>query len=193
MILPEWSHRVAVDTISDQPLKLHIEANEQQRRDLCRRFRVTDLRDLVADIVINRQSGNIYHVSGTLSAKVTQPCVVTLEPLTEDISESFEAWFTEEHEQVVSLSKARREREGMTLDAELQVMEENEDPEPIEDGSIDVGEVVSQFLSLSITLYPQKPGAEHELKETIEEKAGEGRPNPFAALKDWKFKNNKDQ
>jgi hypothetical protein len=69
------------------------------------------------------------------------------------------------------------------------LLDEQDDPEPITDGKIDLGELVSQFLSLSINPFPHAPGV-----ELPEEQEGDGpvrmsagnAPNPFAALKDWK-------
>jgi hypothetical protein len=51
---------------------------------------------------------------------------------------------------------------------------------------IDVGELAAQYLSLAIDPYPRSITARNmpEGNETVIT-AGE-RPNPFAALKDWK-------
>jgi uncharacterized metal-binding protein YceD (DUF177 family) len=80
-----------------------------------------------------------------LEARVVQSCVVTLEPVVADVADSFTLYYAEE---VVP--------PGHAVDLPI----EDEDwPEPIEDGRIDVGEAVAQQLALALDPYPRAPGA----------------------------------
>lgn len=185
-ILPEWSHKVDAGDIGTTPTRTTISASPQQRKDLAKRLNVESVEFAEARLVLVRDPGAVLHVSGELKARVTQPCVVTLEPVMQEIKSPVEGWFANP-ERVVSIAKARHERQSRNADAELPILEEKEDPEPIIDGEIDLGELATQFLSLSVDPYPHKEGAAFV---TQEEAAGarpsEVRRNPFAALKNWK-------
>ena len=126
------------------------------------------------------------HVSGSLTAKVTQLCVVTREPVQQEIETAVEGWFADTGE-AVSLARARHEKQGRKMDADLPMLEEEDDPEPLVDGQIDLGELVTQHLSLAIDPYPHKEGVVFEQAEMPGKSAPPPvRRNPFAALKDWK-------
>ncbi len=140
--------------------------------------------------MLNRDSGSqTVHVSGELKAQIRQNCVVSMEPVASEIHEKFEAWYADS-EQVVSLKKARRDKQVEKGRSELPILSEQEDPEPVVDGKIDIGELVTQYLSLGVNPYPHAEGVEH--KEVVEaggdEEAEKIRKSPFAALKDWKGK-----
>ena len=60
--------------------------------------------------------------------------------------------------------------------------DDQEDPaDPIIDGKIDLGAITLEFLTLSLDLYPRKPGV-HFTDVTIGEK-DEADESPFAALR----------
>ncbi len=185
---PEWSHKTDVTDIGDVPVRKTMTASPQQRKDLARRLDVESLDRVEARLVITRTDGNrLLHVAGTLEASVTQLCVVTLDPVSSDISCEIEGWFAEENH-IVSIAKARHERQSRKADAEVEMLDERDDPEAIIDGHIDLGELVSQHLMLALDPYPHKEGV--VLEDIAPSVAGGGTPekrvNPFAALKDWK-------
>ena len=72
--------------------------------------------------------------------------------------------------------------------AEVEILDEREDPEAVIYGRIDLGELVAQHISLAVPAYPQREGVEFEHgDEGIElDKKSPLRKNPFEALKDWK-------
>ncbi len=183
-LTPEWSRKVEAATVEDTPLSLRIEATAQERKDVARRLKVSEISQLNADITLKREEGShIIHVEGTLQAEVVQPCVVTLEPVVSLIQEPVESWYSDE-EQIVSLTRVRREKVGKMVDSEMEIMDEKDDPDPVVEGHIDVGELVTQFLSLAINPYPQAEGAVYT--ETSIPTEPPKRANPFAGLKDWK-------
>ena len=180
---PEWSRKVAVDKLGQKPSKTILEASEQECRDLARRLRVEGIEKLSGEIILQRQpGGHVIAATGTVKATVRQLCVTTLKPLSNKITADIEAWFSDEA-QAVTLNKARRERATQRADTEVQMLEEGEDPETVDaDGMLDLGELAAQFLSLAVDPFPRSAaaaGGETELPAA-------GRPNPFAALKDWK-------
>jgi hypothetical protein len=183
---PEWPHKVEIARLGPGPMRVSLESTEQQRRDLARRIKVNTIDKAEAKFVLERRpNSHVIHVTGTVIADVVQSCVVTLEPVHTHISEEIDSWYSDEKE-VVSLPRVRREQEGLRADAELEILGEEEDPEPVVEGAIDVGELAAQYLSLAIDPYPRSQAVKDvEDEGEIVITAGE-RPNPFAALKDWK-------
>jgi uncharacterized metal-binding protein YceD (DUF177 family) len=128
-----------------------------------------------------------YHVSGKFNALVVQECVVTLEPVETSLSEPVEGYFADK-EKAVSFAAAKRAREGSKNQGEVEILEESDDPEPLHNGMIDLGELVVQHLSLALPPYPHKEGVTYEMGDerfALDEKSPL-KKNPFEALKDWK-------
>lgn len=183
----EWSHFFDVDDLGKHETKIKIEPSEEELEDLARRLGVKAVKNVTANLII--ASKNAVHVQGEFNATVTQECVVTLEDFDTEISEPVEGWFADKNS-TVSFAAAKQEKEASTSRGEVEMLEEQEDPEPIIDGVIDLGELVSQHISLAIPAYPKKEGARHEFGDDnvqIDEKSPL-RKNPFEALKDWKAK-----
>ena len=185
-VAPEWSYLFSADDVQDQPVKMTISPNEEETQLLMKRLDLLSLDELRADLVLNRESGGIVvHVVGQIKAQLTQPCVVSLEPVEATITEEIEAWY-EDLDQAVSLARVRQNRE--TTKGEKPVLSEQEDPEPMVEGQIDLGELVTQYLSLYINPYPHKEGVDYEGSMTTEnaDDPSASLKSPFAALKDWK-------
>lgn len=186
----EWSHIVKVDDITDKPLALSIEPDDAQSTRLVRRLGVLSLDRCEAKLKISRETGHMICVEGVIEAQIRQNCVVTLEPVETKVHEDFQAWYAD-NEQAISLAKVKHDRTVQLGQAEMPILEERDDPESIVDGQIDVGELVTQYLSLGIDPYPHAPGVERaqgDEGESFYEDESPITKNPFAALKDWKDK-----
>ncbi len=188
-ILPEWSYRVQAEEISRSPTRLSIVANENERSAVARRLGLLSLDALKADIELARdRKEHVVHVTGKLYAELVQECVVSLEPVKTKIEEEFEGWFAD-NENTVSFVKARQDRLREKTGIDIPMLDEQEDPDPIIDGMIDIGELTVQHLSLAVPRYPHKEGADcvpGDKTLEVEEDKSEIRKNPFAALRDWK-------
>lgn len=187
----EWSHFYDVDDLESKPERLTIEASDEELEDMARRLQIPDIRSAKAELTLKReQGGRVIHVSGTFTAHVVQDCVVTAEPIETELTEPVEGWFADK-DKTVSFVAAKREREAdKNNNLEVELMEESEDPEPILNGAIDLGELVTQHISLALPPYPHKEGVEFEHgDENIQiNEDSPLRKNPFEALKDWKEK-----
>jgi hypothetical protein len=182
----EWSHNIPAGEIPAEGLRLDIRAGEDECRDVARRLRVRGIEGLAAHVELSRESGSaVIAVRGTVSASVTQDCVVSGQKMVSEINEAFEAYYAD-REGAVSFLKARHERLGRMGD-ELQMLEEHDDPEPLdEQGGIDLGELAVQYLSLAVDPYPRSgAAAEAECLPDGSSLSGETH-RPFAALKNWK-------
>ncbi|MCB9983148.1 MAG: DUF177 domain-containing protein [Rhodospirillales bacterium] len=186
----EWSVLFDVEEMNRAEVTMTISPDDAARARLAQRLGVMAVEALEADIRVSHHGGEVsYYLQGRIRADITQECVVTLEPIQSHIEDDFEAWFADP-EAAVSIAKARHEKLNEKGHGELPILEEKDDPEALIDGKIDLGELVTQYLSLSINPYPHAEGVEYQelqAKMAVDEGADLVK-NPFAALKDWKDK-----
>lgn len=181
----EWSYLQSADSVDTDPMTVTITADETQRRDLARRMNVLGIGRLKATNVLTREGARI-HVRGRLEGEITQACVTTLEPIKNSLNEEYEACFSD-REQAVPFTGAKRDRDIRKGHAEVEISHERDDPDPIVNGMIDLGELAAQYLSLAIDPYPRAQGVEFTGEEKgLTREASSLRKNPFEALKNWK-------
>ncbi|MCL4679522.1 MAG: hypothetical protein KJ017_13105 [Alphaproteobacteria bacterium] len=190
----EWSYLFDTEALGREPATLKIAPDESQTRTIVKRLGIDGLEGVEARITLRRNNGNmVIHVQGIITAKAFQKCIITLAPLEIDIEAPFEAWYADSS-QTLSFTKAKRERDIEKDNIEQPILDEAEDPEPVVDGRIDLGELVVQHLSLNIDPYPRAIGASYALGDddvTVAHKTGEAYHNPFEALKNWRDKEGK--
>ena len=155
---------MAVDDIPETGLHVEIEAPETVRNQLAALAGLRELPRLSAVFDLNRRVAGV-HVSGQVSARVGQTCVVTLEPIETELEELVDLKFAPPLD---ALPKA--DTPGLDVDGA-------EPPEPLSDGKVDLGAIATEFLLLGIDPYPRKAGAEFSPI-----KADDGSAKPFAAL-----------
>jgi uncharacterized metal-binding protein YceD (DUF177 family) len=185
----EFSFPVSVAKVGQEVFKVDFSATERQRAMLARRFGILSVDSLKGTARLVRENdGMTILVTGRFVADVTQACVATLEPVPDHIDEDFEGWFLDES-QVRSFKKAKKARVDADVedpfgeeDEETMMPSEREDPEPVTGGIIDVGELVSQYLSLALDPYPRSEQALAVEPVSITQE----KPNPFEVLKDLK-------
>ncbi len=169
----EFSRMVRVDRIPASGMSLDIEAKPAERAALADRFGIPSIQSLRAELTLRLLAGGaVVRVTGRIQAEVVQTCVVTLEPVPEVVDERF------------SLSFGAGPDDEIGAEIELS-LDDEDPPDPIVDGSIDVGEAVAEHLALALDPFPRKPGIVFEGGE--EEGPGEAeipeeKPNPFAVL-----------
>jgi uncharacterized metal-binding protein YceD (DUF177 family) len=166
-----WRAFVPVVQIPERGLHREIEADEATRAAMAEAAGLRELPLARATFDLTPRSGGRVHVSGRVQARVGQTCVVTLEPLENEIDEEIDLIFAP--------SEQIPEGAG-SADEDVDVMTEMADaPEPIENGIIDLGRLAADMLYLAIDPYPRKPGAVFEPQVT----ATDPEDHPFAALK----------
>jgi hypothetical protein len=166
-----WSVPVAVTQIPDTGLHRDFEADRAEREAMAE---VAGLRNIVSasaslDLMLKR--GGRVHVTGRIRARIGQTCVVTLDPIENEIDEDIDLMFAPP-EQISQLSDMVEE--AAESDAEIP-----DPPEPIINGAIDLGRLATDALFLAVDPYPRKPGVVFE--PHVEAAAPED--HPFAALK----------
>lgn len=159
----DWHHAVA--DIPDEGIAVTREATDDERKRMAEALDLLACLGMTAQYTIKPRGGGHFRLTGKLNARVEQSCVVTLEPLTNDVSESFSVDFWPEN--------ALPAQSGGLID-----VHDEPDMEPIADDRIDAGRIIFECFANGIDLFPRKPGAAFEAPEPEPEKA-EG---PFAAL-----------
>jgi uncharacterized metal-binding protein YceD (DUF177 family) len=155
-----WSVVVTLDEIPEAGLHTEIEAAEPVRADLARLAGLRELPRLSGVFDLARRGAGV-HVAGEVRARLGQTCVVTLEPIESDLSESIDLVFA---------PAAQTQAKDLKLDDEA--------PEILIDGKVDLGAIAIEFLLLGIDPYPRKAGVEFA---PVKADDGAG-ARPFAAL-----------
>ena len=160
-----WSLPVRLDEVPETGLHLEREADATVRAGVATAAGVNEVPQLKAAFDVTRHGRDGLHVVGTVSASVRQTCVVTLDPVENEIAEPVDLVF-------VPASALGPLTHEVNLGAEAV-----EPPEALIDGVVDLGVVATEFLMLGIDPYPRKPGAVFEPPHRAD--AGS---RPFAAL-----------
>jgi uncharacterized metal-binding protein YceD (DUF177 family) len=177
----EFSKHVAATDVPPNGTVIRFEADEGERAALAARFGIVELQSFKGSIGVKPWRRHGLVLEGTFEAALVQTCIVTLEPLDEKVSEHFRLYF-------LPLEMIERDA-AAAAEREIIVDVDSDDvPDPIENGRIDVGEVMSEQLALAINPYPKKPGAEAVEHTDAPAEAAEERPNPFAILEKLKKK-----
>jgi uncharacterized metal-binding protein YceD (DUF177 family) len=164
-----WRAFVNVVQIPETGLHRDIAADAATRAAMAEIAGLRDISSVRASFDLSPRSGGRVHVAGHLSARIGQTCVVTLEPVENDLDEDIDLIF------------APAEQIPQMADEEIEMGEgaAPEPPEPIENGTIDLGRLATDVLFLAIDPYPRKEGAAFEQQVTAADPAD----HPFAALK----------
>ncbi len=164
-----WRAFVPVAQIPDGGLHREIVADEATRAIMAEAASVLGISSARASFDLSPRSGGRVQVRGRVQARVAQTCVVTLEPLENDIDEEVDLIFAPA-EQIPELAEPADSAEDHEIvDA----------PEPIENGVIDLGRLATDMIYLAIDPYPRKAGAVFAHEAT----AADPEDHPFAALK----------
>lgn len=166
-----WRVLINVAQIPETGLHREIVADETARKAMAE---VAELREVIsahAEFDVQPKRDGSYHVTGQVQARIGQTCVVTLDPIENEIIEPIDVVFAPP-EQIPEMS-------DLVDDAEEGDEETPDPPEPIAGGFIDIGRLATDALFLGIDPYPRKADAVFE--QQVE--APDPENHPFAALK----------
>jgi len=154
---------VDLDRLGNNGTAVDIVASDSERAALAKRFGFLGLPALSV-------------VEGRLRGKVVQACVLTLDPVTQELDDAFRLVFKKD------LADERDPESG-----EAVLSAHADSPEPLSGNLLDVGEIVAEQLSLAADPYPRRPGA--KLEDVLPRPRGGGRKgapeqrrHPFAGL-----------
>jgi uncharacterized metal-binding protein YceD (DUF177 family) len=167
-----WRVPVIVAQIPDTGLHRAFEAGDATRAAMADLAGLREIVSARASFDLVPKSGGRVQVTGEVHARVGQSCVVTLDPIENDIDEVIDLLFAPP-EQIRSLA---------ALVDEVAQREDDEvpdPPEPIVNGVIDLGRLATDALFLAIDPYPRRPEAVFEPLAEVKDPA----QHPFAALR----------
>jgi uncharacterized metal-binding protein YceD (DUF177 family) len=172
MTAPEFSRSIAVARLPHGGKALALAADAAECAALARRFDLPALARLAADLWLKPLADGRVRVTGSLAARVTQVCVVSLEPFAHDVAAPVAVTF-------VPRDAIEDDAGALSADAV--------DEEPFDGDLIDVGEMLAQALSLALDPWPRNPDAELPAPGDAAPRAAgddEALPpaSPFAAL-----------
>jgi uncharacterized metal-binding protein YceD (DUF177 family) len=143
---PEFSRIVSLATLPHGGRALSVTASEAECRALAARFGLPAIAAFSAELHLKPLSDGRVRATGRLAARVTQVCIVALEPFAQDVTAPVAVTF-------VPAAVLEEEGEG-ALDPE------SADEEPYDGGAIDVGEMLAQSLSLALDPWPRNPASD---------------------------------
>ncbi len=154
VIHPEFTRSVGVAGLVPGKT-LTLTATEAERVALMRRFDLESLSLFEAAVTVWHVLGDArrkdwVRAAGKLRAEYAQHCVITLQPVPQklelDLNLTFAPVMAMPDDQIGS---------EIVIDPH-----QTDDPDPIENGKIDLGEAIIQQFAVALDPYPKAPGAE---------------------------------
>jgi uncharacterized metal-binding protein YceD (DUF177 family) len=159
-----WSVPVALSEVPETGRHVDLVADERRREAIAKLAGLAALSRLDASFDVAHHGRSGLRVVGHVSATIGQTCVVTLEPIENEIDEPVDVVF----------APAALPVHGADDEVEVPL---DDEPEPLVDGSVDLGAIATELLMLAIDPYPRKPDAVFEAPGP-----GDDAARPFAAL-----------
>jgi uncharacterized metal-binding protein YceD (DUF177 family) len=164
---PPWSARVAVHDVPEAGRRFDLVADESTRAAVAESIGLRALPRLEASFDVSRQGREGLHVAGRVIATVGQTCVVSLDPIDNELDEVVDLVF----------QPASEEEQEEPQDGRRSRVAADDAPEPLVGGAVDLGAVATEYLALGIDPHPRKPDAKFSAPA-----ADDDSPHPFAAL-----------
>lgn len=144
---------------------LEIVASDSERAALARRFGFLGLPALSTRVTVDHRPGGQIVVEGRLRGRIVQACVLTLDPVNQDLDDAFRIVFKKD------LADDRDPENG-----EAVLSAQADAPEPLTGNLLDVGEIIAEQLSLAADPYPRRAGA--RLEDVLPKPRNPGRRGP---------------
>jgi hypothetical protein len=142
-----WRMPMSIGDVPEAGLRAELEADESTCQAVAKAAGVNEVARLKASFDLARRGRDGLHVVGTVSALVGQLCVVSLEPVVNEVNEAIDLVFGPRTPSPIP---------GRSLDIAVDAADA---PEPVINGVVDLGAVAAEFLILGIDPYPRKAGA----------------------------------
>lgn len=165
---PEFSRALPVERIPPAGAEEIVEAELDEREALARRFGLTAIHALRGRFTARPWRRGGVEVRGHVEAEVEQISVISLEPFIAHVSEAVTRYYQAE-------TTAGHRPAAVSLEAL-----EDDEPDVIAGGAIDLGELAAETLALALDPYPRRPGEVFSPDQGV---AGGGKTeSPFQVL-----------
>jgi uncharacterized metal-binding protein YceD (DUF177 family) len=166
-----FSRVVRIDALPREGQVVSIEATPAEREQLASLYKLPDIAALTATLRVDSSGRGGARVTGIVHGEVTQLCIVSLEPFPATVDEDVDVRFAPQS------AANSRSRETEADDIQMFSLADEDEPDLIVDGKIDLGALTAEFFALGLDPYPRKPDAVFD-----EELDSEPTKSPFAAL-----------
>lgn len=140
----------------------HLDACLEECEALSKRLKILSIQSLHADFRISQESDECtYRIHGTIHAELHQESVITLKPVPQSIRTPF-------HVKIRIAPDDENDFACTPYSAPTHIMDTSDDDdfESISSSHIDVGELITQYLALSLDPYPKNDGEVFEKSHT---------------------------
>ena len=165
-----FSRVVRVDALPREGQLVTIEATPAEREALASFYKLPAIAALTATLRLEPWGRGGARVTGAVHSELTQVCVVSLEPFPATVDEDVDVRFAP---RAAADPKSSAAKEAQTFS-----LADEDEPDPVIDGKIDLGALAAEFFALGLDPYPRKPGAvldeDHTNSGSID--------SPFSAL-----------
>lgn len=176
MLVLDWMHPIL--DVPDKGLSTKRTATPQELQALQAALEILSCDALEAHYRIKPAGGGGFKLEGRFEVRLTQACVVSLEPVPDRVKGEFAVEFRPEIGQRPAEKAERDALAEETVDpfAEVEV-------ETIENGVIDAGRIVYEEIASLLNPYPRAAGTSFDWQDPKAGAAGERLANhPFAKL-----------
>lgn len=166
-----WSHRLRIaELAARKPTRFTLTPDAETRAAIAAWADISALEALELKGALTPIGRSDWHLQAEFTARVVQPCAITLVPVTTTLSEGVERRY------MADLPEPEGDEVEMPEDDRLEALPE----------AIDLAEIALEVLELALPLYPRAPGA--ELGETLASEPGvaplrDEDTRPFANLR----------
>lgn len=162
MNISEMSYVIDTSKIPLNGMEFVVEASTTEAQKIAQRLDIVSLADFKSHVFITKE--DLITVRAAFTAQVTQKDVVTGEDVLQNIDDSFE-------ENFIDKKSIKEPFDADNLDS----------PEIIENHELDIGELLIQYLALSLDEFPR-----NQMDAEFIYQEGEETENPFLVLKKLK-------
>jgi uncharacterized metal-binding protein YceD (DUF177 family) len=163
-----FSRPVRVDALPPEGQTFAIEASPAERQALASFFKLPAIGALTATLSVEPWGRGGAHVTGAVHGELTQVCVVSLEPFAATVDEAVDVRFA---------PRTEADSKSPATEARTFSLAEEDEPDPVIDGKIDLGALAAEFFALGLDPYPRKPGVVFE-----QNTKADPTDSPFSAL-----------
>ncbi len=171
--MAEFSRPLTMAEVPAEGLSLELDATASECTAVARRLGLLGLSKLHGEVSVKPLAGGGLALKGSLQASVQQSCVVTLEPLSIEVSRPLDIRFLEE--------EAYRQHESAQEDPL-----DGPDVEPMPGELLDLGELLVEELSLGLDPHPRRTDADFADMslgaDGLSDGGADKPPSPFAVL-----------
>ena len=169
----EFSRKFTVRKLPADGLAVNLVATAEECAALAVRLGILSCNEVAADLTLTaHEGGRMVRGEGRLRARVSQACVVSLEPVEQIIDEPVSLLF---------LENGANAAEEAVIDLDP---DDEEVPDPIVRGVFDAGAPIAEILALALDPYPRRPNVEFQAPPVpiADREPSSKTTNPFAVL-----------